>query len=241
MNFIFKKLKLVWVYSVLILPTLICGLLASTALWFDKSGQYYHAVGAAWCRMILWAAFVRVKVFGAERVKWNDVFIIVSNHQSHFDTAAIRAHLKNNHRYMAKMELANVPVFGAALKYGDDVLIDRHNRSEAVKGLDETERKLRAGRSVVIFAEGTRSETGVMKPFKPGAFKLACRTGIPVLPITVLHSQNIMPKGKTEINGGWVELVIHAPIDSTPYMAMEDGASKLSDKTRETIAAAYRP
>lgn len=234
-----QKVKVVWMVAVLSPITLVCGILCATSLWFDRSGQYYHFVSQVWCRSILWAGFVKVQLTGGEKVKWDDTFIIVSNHQSHFDPAVLRPNLHNNHRYLAKMELAKIPVLGWALKYGDDVLIDRFKRAEAAKGLDATEQKLREGKSVVIFAEGTRSEDGVMRPFKRGAFTLAMKTGLPILPVTVMESYKIMPKGKFIMNGGEVKVIVHDPIDTASFMTQANGEAALNELTFNTIAAPF--
>ena len=120
--------------------------------------------------------------------------IFMANHQSDFDILIVLAHIPGQFRWIAKKELFKIPIFGKAMRNAGYIEIDRQNHEKALKSLDEAAQKIREGKSVVTFPEGTRSRDGKIRPFKQGMFHLAIRAGVPIVPISIIGAREIMPK-----------------------------------------------
>ena len=188
-----------------------------------------------WTAVILRAAGVTVTWTGLERVDPRRSQIVVSNHQSWFDILALFAALPRSLRFVAKEELRSVPVFGKAILRCGHIAIDRRNRRSAVESLHRAGRKLRERTlHVVLFAEGTRSPTGELQPFKKGAFVLALKTRAPVLPVAVVGSRAVMAKGSYLIRSGPVEVRVGEPIE-VDGLTMAD-RNALRDRAHRAVA-----
>ena len=185
------------------------------ANWFAKKrlSCLCERLPRVWAGWFLRRAGVKVEVEGEERVDWSQPLVIVANHQSWFDVFALAAHLPVLGRFVAKEELARIPVFGPAWQACGHVAIDRSNREQATESLDRAGRHIRDGRlAVILFAEGTRSPDGRLQPFKKGAFVLAIKTGVPVVPVGISGSRQVMPKGSFRIRPGEIRIRIGEPI-----------------------------
>jgi 1-acyl-sn-glycerol-3-phosphate acyltransferase len=139
------------------------------------------------------------------------------NHQSNFDIPVLLAHLSVQFRWLAKVELFTIPIFGHAMRKAGYISIDRYNRESAFESLKIAANKIKSGVSVLIFPEGTRSRDGKIRSFKKGGFVLAIDSGVPIVPIAIKGTRSIMTKGKFRVNPGHVSLVIHKPIDTSAY------------------------
>ena len=178
------------------LYTIVIGLPIIVASFFD-GGRTMLALGRVWVRWILATFRVRVDVAGLENVPTHAPVILMSNHQSLADIAAIVSTLPRSvsWRFVAKKELVRVPIFGQALVASGHIIIDRGNREKAVASLHRAAERIRAGTSVIVFPEGTRSPDGHLRRFKSGPFHLAVEAQVPIIPVTVSGSQRITPKG----------------------------------------------
>jgi len=166
-----------------------------------------------WAQNILWAAKVRVNLEGVENLGTEEPQIIVSNHQSWFDVFALAAHLPVRYRFVAKRELGEVPIFGNAWKSCGHVSVDRGNREAAIESLDQAWREVREEKlTMVLFPEGTRSPDGRLKKFKKGAFVLAVQGQVPLVPVAVVGSRDVMPKGTLRVRSGSITLRFGTPI-----------------------------
>ena len=170
-------------------------------------------VARSWSRKLLRMAGVRVRVVGLEGLSRDEPRILVSNHQSWFDVFALAGKLQLPLRFVAKQELARIPVFGRAWRRCGHISIDRGDRSSAIESLERAGRQIRdEALTIVMFPEGTRSPTGELQRFKKGAFVLAIQTGVPVVPVAVVGSRAVMPKGSWRIRPGEIEIRIGEPI-----------------------------
>lgn len=165
----------------------------------------------AWLSVVLVPA--KVEVSGRENIKTGQSYVIVANHQSLFDIFVIYWWLKLDIRWMMKKELRRLPGIGFASAQVGHIFIDRSDSRKAFMSLQQAREKLVNGISVVIFPEGTRSKTTKMLPFKRGAFKLASDLNLPVLPITIIGTRNIMPSETIDIFPAKVQMIIHKPIE----------------------------
>jgi len=182
---------------------------------FHYKGILFHALARGWAHTSLWICGVKVRVHGLEKLDRSRNYVYVSNHASMFDIPAIVAGIPDQIRIVYKKELEKIPIFGWGLKLGSYIGIDRSRGADAMKSLEEATEKIRRGASVLLYAEGTRTMDGKLQPFKRGAFNLAVKAGVPVVPLTVNGSYNILPKHSIAILPGTVELVLETPIAIT--------------------------
>jgi len=192
-----------------------------------------HKVARIWATILLKITNVQVSVLGTEHISTERPQIFMSNHQSDFDIFIVLAYLPVQFRWLAKKELFQIPVFGKAMKKAGYIEIDRQNHERAMQNLAEASRKIREGKSVMSFPEGTRSVDGTIKAFKKGMFHLALEAGVPIVPITIIGASEIMPKRSLKINPGKITMIIDRPIDVTAYS--EDSRSELAERVRSVI------
>jgi 1-acyl-sn-glycerol-3-phosphate acyltransferase len=159
--------------------------------------------------------------------------VFVANHQSFFDIVALISILLGRVRFVAKKELAKVPVFGQALRAAGHIYIDRQKRAAAFESYETAAKEIQAGMSAVVFAEGTRSRTGELLPFKKGPFVLALASQVPVVPVYCADTFGILPKGSMRIHPHPITLYFGEPI---PTAGMDyDDRGKLLTLSREVI------
>jgi len=193
--------------------SLFMGLMEILFLPVDRRrGRVFHALARFWARTVLAICRVRVHVKGVENLVQGQSYVYVANHASMFDIPAILASVPDQIRIVYKKELEVIPFFGWGLKWGHYIGIDRGRGSKAMESLDEAIGKIRSGQSLLLYAEGTRTLDGKLQPFKRGAFNIAVRSGVPVIPLTVNGSFRIMPKHSIVIRQGEVEIVLEKPI-----------------------------
>ncbi len=184
-----------------------------TYLWRRNLHRACDRAARNWAKALLWASGVRVVLEGVENLRTDAPQIVVSNHQSWFDVFALAAHLPVRYRFVAKRELEGIPVFGRAWKSCGHISVDRGNREAAIESLDQAWREIHEDRlTMVLFPEGTRSPDGRVKAFKKGAFVLAIQGQVPVVPVAILGSREIMAKGSSRIRSGEIRLRIGKPI-----------------------------
>jgi 1-acyl-sn-glycerol-3-phosphate acyltransferase len=178
----------------------------------NRGGILFHALARGWARVLLFICGVGVHVTGLQKLDRSRNYVYVSNHASLFDIPAVIAGVPDQIRIVYKKELERIPIFGWGLKWGSYLGIDRGKSADAVKSLEEAAQRIRSGASVLLFAEGTRTTDGKLQPFKRGAFNLAVKAGVPVVPLTVNGSYHILPKRSLSIRAGRVSLVLDSPI-----------------------------
>jgi 1-acyl-sn-glycerol-3-phosphate acyltransferase len=137
----------------------------------------------------------------------------MANNQSDFDILILLANIPAQFRWLAKKELFQIPIFGAAMKGAGYIEIDANDKGKAIRDLNQASLRIKEGKSIMVFPEGTRSRLGEIKSFKKGAFYMAINSGAPIVPITIIGSGEIMPKNSLKIKSGRVKLIIGKPID----------------------------
>ncbi len=211
-------IRSLWLELNIAVATLLLGGLVIVASLFRVRGDLYWWASRTWSRWLVWASGCGVVVEGIENIAADRPQIIASNHVSHFDVIALAANIPKSFRFVAKKELARIPLFGTAWKAAGHISVDRADRASAVASLDAAGALIRQDHSsVVIFPEGTRSTVSGLLPFKKGAFMLALRTGIEIVPAAVLGTRRILPKGAWRLRSGPVIVRFGAPIDTTRY------------------------
>jgi len=132
-----------------------------------------------------------------------------------------------------------VPIWGWALRWGHHIVVDRGKGTEAVKSINRAVESIKTGGSVILFAEGTRTRDGKLQPFKRGAFSLAAKSGVPIVPIAINGSFKILPKSSLDIRPSPIELVIEKPIETTQIFSREEELIMLN-RVRGIIERNYR-
>jgi len=192
--------------------TIVLGAVSLASSLFERRGHVAHACARTWSRLILGTTGVRVHLEGLERLTPGATYVFVANHQSHYDTPIVFSALPYQLRIIAKDSLARFPVLGWHLRRGGHLLVDRRRPDPAAilrrwKGL------VSDGLSLVIYAEGTRSADGHVARFKAGSFLLAIQAGLPIVPLAVIGTRAVMPKGRLRTEPADVALVVHDPIE----------------------------
>ena len=178
-------------------------------------GDLYLRYARIWSGWILAALGIPLQITGRDRIDPARTYVLMSNHQSVFDIFALFRGVDVPLRMVAKRELFWIPILGWSMWMCGFIPIDRSNRERAIRSLDRAAGKIRAGVSVLVFPEGTRSRDGTLQPFKKGGFMLALEAGVPVIPVVVLGTDRIMEKGSLEVGHAEVEVRIGRPIEFT--------------------------
>lgn len=228
-----KMIRTLYVAIWVVIATLACGILVIVLSFFVRSSGPLHKIARFWGKSILVVSGVKVSVKGLSNVDLSAPYIYMPNHQSNFDIPVLLGHLSVQFRWLAKIELFKIPIFGRAMRKAGYISIDRYNRQSAIESLKLAAGKIKSGVSVLIFPEGTRSLDGKIQPFKKGGFVLAVDAGVPIVPVVIHGTRAIMPKGKIRIYPGQVHMVIHKPIDTSIYT--RETKEKLMESVRRVI------
>ncbi|MGH9163215.1 MAG: lysophospholipid acyltransferase family protein, partial [Vicinamibacteraceae bacterium] len=215
------------------LYTIVLGTLSIASSLIDRSGRFAHRCARIWSWLILATTGVDVRISGLERVDRQQAYVFAANHQSVYDIPILFATLPFEVRILAKDSLGRVPFLGWHLRRAGHVLVDRRNPGASV--FRQVAQLMRAGVSLTVFPEGTRSVDGAVHAFKAGTFKMAIEHGLPVVPIAVHGSRFVMRKGRLMTCPGRVALDVLDPIPTTG-LTRED-ARRLSEEVRGRIAA----
>ncbi len=195
----------------------------------------------AWASHVVRNLEMLLTVRGRENVTPETTYVVMSNHQSHYDIAVLYYVLGPNVRMVAKKELFDLPVFGRAIREAGFVPVDRGNTESAIASLASAKNHLAAGTHLWIAPEGTRSPTGELLPFKKGGFHIALDTKAPILPITIRGTREALrAKGMRSRAGVEVQVTIHPPIDPGRFAGMDRKAARnaLLADVRKAIASA---
>jgi 1-acyl-sn-glycerol-3-phosphate acyltransferase len=192
---------------------------------------------AGWAKAVVENAEITVEVAGREHLRPHETYLVMSNHQSLYDIPVLFYVIGPNIRMITKKELFRVPVFGGALAAAGFISIDRRDRIRAMKSLDVARALLASGTHVWIAPEGTRSRSGKLLPFKKGAFHLAFEAGLPIVPLTLQGTRDVLAAhGVRSTAGAHVRVTIHEKIDPTPYTKRgKKGRSDLMEEVRRLV------
>ena len=192
-----------------------------------------------WAGIVLAAAGVEVRAEEADRLSPGEPAILACNHQSIFDIWALMASLPVSLRFVAKAELARIPVFAHACRSAGHVFIDRSSASSALRAMDRAGREMRRrGTSLVIFPEGTRSRDGTLRPFKGGPFRLARRTAAPVYPVAVDGGCRILGPGSRRIEPGSIRVRVGEAVPAETAAGMD--RNELARVVHDRVAGMLR-
>ena len=208
-------------------PVVFIGGLAKRQDWI-----YWWANWGArnWLRLSL----VKVNVTGGELLNPKQPYVFVANHWSYYDAVPLFAYTGRNMGMVGKKELLKAPILGYAMGFVNVIAIDRSNRERAVETIQEATRRLRSGISFGVCPEGTRARQGEMLPFKKGAFHMAVQAGVPVVPMAIKNSDQLMGRGTGEAWPGTIETVMLRPVE-TSWVSSDDDLRKLVEQVQSMI------
>jgi 1-acyl-sn-glycerol-3-phosphate acyltransferase len=168
-----------------------------------------------WSHKLVARAGIDLHVHGADAVDWSRRYVVMSNHQSHYDIPVLYRVVRGRMRMITKAELFRIPIFGKAMREAGFVEIDRGHRDRAIASLREAARQIAEGTHIWIAPEGTRSRTGELGPLKKGGFVLARDAGAPILPIAIDGTVRVLPRGgKTIVRRQRVDVTVGQPIET---------------------------
>jgi 1-acyl-sn-glycerol-3-phosphate acyltransferase len=192
-------------------------------------------IAVRWARLLAWLTPIRVSVRGAEHADRAKTYVVVCNHQSQYDILLVYGWLDLDLKWVMKQELRKIPGIGIGCEKAGHIFIDRKNPRNARASVEKALAQLRDGVGILFFAEGTRSLDGKLLPFKKGAFRLAIEQQLPVLPITLLGTREILPAKTLRLFPGHASMLIHPAIETS---GMKIGqVDFLLNLTRQAIAS----
>jgi 1-acyl-sn-glycerol-3-phosphate acyltransferase len=232
-----------YVHSLIAIPliyfyTVVMGSISLFVSLFDSSGRRQHWCAQTWCRLIARTVGARVRVHGAEHVEPGTSYVFLSTHQSYMDIPAMLGYLPAQLRIAAKKILFRIPFMGWHLARAGHIPIDRSSTQNAVASMRRAAASLHDGICAFIFPEGTRSRDGVLQPFKKGGFKLAIQAGVPIIPVTIIGSRQVLPRDSIIFRPGPIDMYVDAPV---PTAGLTDNdIEPLMQTVRAAMAQHFR-
>lgn len=229
--FIFDPL--IWLY------TFVLGVLALPGGMFDRSGRRLHWFSYAWSWLIMKTILSPVTVTGLDKIDTTRPHVYAANHASAIDIPVLYVNLPFQFRIAFKKELLVYPVVGWQLKRSGQICLDQQNPSRSVGAIRAALKGLKAGMPLVIFPEGGRTPDGHIKPFLPGAFFLAIKAQVDIVPVALVGTFELLPMDTYHIKSRPLEMRVGEPI-STVGMTMRD-LETVSRKVQSALEALYCP
>jgi 1-acyl-sn-glycerol-3-phosphate acyltransferase len=186
-----------------------------TFLTRDIGFLYRISMWGAWTGVKL--AGVKVETSGLEKLDPARTYIFMSNHTSNLDPPILLPLIPRRTSVMAKKELFSYPILGETMRMGSLVPVDRGNRDAGIAAVNAAADVVRQGINMTIYVEGKRSFDGKLLPFKKGPFYLAAECGVPVVPVTIVGTHELMPKTRFQISPGTVKVIFHDPIPPSEF------------------------
>jgi 1-acyl-sn-glycerol-3-phosphate acyltransferase len=219
-----------------VLSTIGYGIVSLVISLFESTGNKQMGVARAWARFLLWGSGIKVKVEGLEKIASDGSYLFVSNHLSYMDSPVILANIPVQFRFLAKSGLFQIPFLGTHLARAGHIPVPREDARAAVKTMSTAAQVIRErGVSLLIFPEGGRSPGGDLQEFKEGAAYIAIRAGVPLVPIALRGTYEILPFGSGHVRSGLVTMRIGDPV-STDQLQLRD-RGRVTAELRDRIAS----
>jgi len=204
---------------------------------FDRRLVVLHRFACWWASLYTWLNPAwRVTIEGRDKIHPGTTYVMVANHLSLLDILVL-FRLFRHFKWVSKIENFKVPFIGWNMSLNRYIELRRGDRASVVAMMAECERTIASGSSIMMFPEGTRSSDGELRPFKPGAFEIALRTGTPILPIAILGTADALPKRGFVLQGRHpIHVAVLDPV--LPEQFADLNVEQLTDQIRDQIAAA---
>jgi 1-acyl-sn-glycerol-3-phosphate acyltransferase len=223
---------LIWFY------TIAFGMASIPFGFFDKDGSILHAFARAWAKLTMKSLLSPFRVIGLERIDTSKPAVYAVNHGSALDIPALYAYLPFQFRIIHKKELLSYPIVGWHLKRSGQVCVDQQNPSRSIGQIKSALRTLKQGMPLVIFPEGGRTADGRIQPFLPGAFFLAIKAQVDVVPIALRGMYELLPMNTYHIKPRPLEMRIGEPIPTAGLEGKD--MERLSVRVQKEIEILYR-
>ena len=197
---------------ILLVATILCALITMIGCVISP-GWFSYYPPKWWSRLWCVLLFVKVEVRGRELIDSKTSYVFVANHQGVFDIFSIYGYLRHDFKWMMRKGLERIPLVGYACKCAGHIMVDHSSTAALSETMSRAKQTLEGGKSLVIFPEGRRTNTGELQPFKNGAYRLAVEFNLPVVPITIDGSYRVMPRSTFNVTPGTIVLTIHEPIE----------------------------
>lgn len=235
MKYIYRVYQIVVALPIIIILTILTSITTSIGCTLGNGHFWGYYPPVIWSTLVLKVLLLPVEVVGRENLTHGESYVFVSNHQGAFDIFLIFGHLRRNFKWMMKRQLRSIPFVGYACEKSHQIFVDKRGPSKIKETYDKARVTLRGGMSVVVFSEGSRTYNGRMGTFKRGAFMLADELQLPVVPLTINGSFDVMPRTSKWY---WVHrrkltLTIHKPI--RPVTQGAENISRLMEESYEAI------
>lgn len=224
---------LIWVYTV------VMGLAVLPVGFFDPSGRVQHWFASTWSWLIAKTMLSPVKVSGLDKIDTSKPHVYAANHASALDIPVLYVHLPFQFRIAFKKELLSYPGVGGYLKRSGQICLDQQNPSKSIGSIRQALKGLKAGMPLVIFPEGGRTPDGEIKPFLPGAFFLAIKAQVDIVPIALVGTFELLPMDTYHIKCRPLEMRVGDPIPTAGLTGHDLEA--LSGKVQQAIEGLYYP
>jgi 1-acyl-sn-glycerol-3-phosphate acyltransferase len=179
---------------------------------FSPTEETINNIAVLMAKSCCFLCGVKTNISGLEKINPNNTYVYVSNHQSIFDIIGLWAVFPYKFRWISKKEVLKIPVISWGIYKGGHIVFDRSSLEEAKQSVSMALEKIKRGNSIIVFPEGTRSEDGNIQNFKKGAFLMAFKANVPVVPIIIKGSNKIKPKKGFAIHSGTIDIKILDPI-----------------------------
>src|SRR5437868_3176824 len=226
-------LRTIWAVLVAIVVTIPLASLVLLIAAVRSTSPLIDPVIRFWARLLLRAAGIDLRTLRMETVDRTQRYILVANHYSYFDIPVIIAAVPQPIRFMAKISLFKIPIFGWALGRAGFIPIDRKNRRTAVKSFDLAAERIRKGNTIVVFPEEGRSRNREMRPFQRGGFLLALKSELPIVPMAIDGTYDVFRVGAKRITPGTVTIKVGEPITTAGRSVREK--EKMAEQARGQI------
>lgn len=227
--------SLIYVDPLIILSTIVFGAISLVLSIGDRRGRRTIKIARTWARSLLRIARVRVKVDGLNNIDPRGTYVLVANHLSYMDTPVMLTHVPVDFRFMAKKGLFQIPFLGTHLKHAGHIPVPLEDPRASIRTLSHAAETIReGGTSVLIFPEGGRSDDGVLQPFKEGAAYVAIKAGVPLVPVALIGTREILAMHSATFHAGPVTLRFGQPI-STEGLTLRD-RDRVTEQLRSEIA-----
>src|SRR6266513_6478844 len=222
---------LIWGYTV------VFGLTSIPFGFFDRNGSILHAFARAWSKTIMKTIFSPMRIVGLEKIDPTKTHVYAVNHGSAFDIPVLYAYLPFQFRIVFKKELLSYPIVGWHLRRSGQVCVDQQHPGGSVASIRSALKSLKGGMPLVIFTEGGRTPDGDIKPFLPGAFFLAIKANVDIVPVALIGTYELLPMNTYHIKSRPLEMRIGEPISTAGYSARE--TEELSAKVQKAVEELY--
>ena len=211
LNILYKIYSFTIALPIFVVITIFVASSVIIASFFGDTDVVAYYLPKFWSKCAFWLFLLRVKVEGRENIKKDESYVFLANHQGYYDIFLAYGYLGHNFKWMMKEYLKKIPFVGYACVKSKHIYLP-DGISGIAKAVQQARETLQGGMSMIIFPEGTRTRTGKMSPFKRGSFMLANEIGLPIVPMTINGSFDVLSRNDKSVNLGTVTLTIHKPI-----------------------------